>query len=417
MQIDIKIPSPGESITEVAIGKWLVKSGDYVEKDQELAEVETDKATLPLIAPESGTITVLLPEGQKALVGEIAAQVDTSAKLANISQKTHRLARQEAQVALLKEDMKPVAETKKDLSIAKGKVKVTPLAKKKMEHLNLSLDDVLNGLRKLTVRDIELISAHADHLQSEADLVTPGKRIVTRTPLSPLRRKLGRRLVAVKNETAMLTTFNEVDMSSLMDLRKRYQQAFIEKHGLRLGLMSFFVKACAESLRHFPRVNSMTDGEEMITPGYVDISFAVQTDKGLMVPVIQNVGDLSLPDIEKEVARLSELARESKISLEEMTGGTFTITNGGIFGSMLSTPIINPPQSAILGMHNITDRPVAVNGRVEIRPVMYLALSYDHRIIDGKDSVSFLAKVKSYIESPLKLLLAGAEPEQALLGL
>jgi 2-oxoglutarate dehydrogenase E2 component (dihydrolipoamide succinyltransferase) len=242
-------------------------------------------------------------------------------------------------------------------------------------------------------------------------------RITEKSPMSPLRRKLSKRLVSVKNETAMLTTFNEVDMSAVLDLRRKYQTMFQEKHDQKLGLMSFFTKACAEALVLFPKVNSMIEGDDIITPGFIDIAIAVQTDKGLMVPVIRNAHQLSISGLELIIAALAQKARTAKLSIEEMTGGTFTITNGGVFGSMLSTPILNPPQSAILGMHNIVERPVVINGHIEIRPIMYVALSYDHRLIDGRDSVSFLVKVKEFIESPLKMAMEGADAEKILLDL
>ena len=298
-------------------------------------------------------------------------------------------------------------------------VKVTPLARNVMDEHNLDVDSIIRGLKKLTRQDVERVvnqfsTAAGQPLTYSAP---PVARTEETTPLSPLRRKLSKRLVAVKNETAMLTTFNEVDMSAVLDLRKRHQQLFMEKHGIKLGLMSFFMKAAAEALRAFPRVNSMIDGDNMITPRYVDIAVAVQTEKGLMVPVIRNIETLSLAGIEKALGEMAQKARAARLSIEEMTGGTFTITNGGIFGSMLSTPIINPPQSAILGMHNIVERPVAVHGKVEIRPVMYVALSYDHRLIDGSDSVSFLVKVKELIESPLQMITGGRNPEKMLLDL
>jgi 2-oxoglutarate dehydrogenase E2 component (dihydrolipoamide succinyltransferase) len=264
-------------------------------------------------------------------------------------------------------------------------------------------------LKKITRHEVEQVIASVQHPVRSTE--------VERTPLSPLRRKLSKRLVAVKNETAMLTTFNEVDMSSIMDLRKKYQSKFQEKHGQKLGLVSFFTMACTKALLQFPRVNSYIDGDDMVTPNYVDIAIAVQTDKGLMAPVIRNTGSMNLAQMERAINELAEKARALKLSIEEMTGGTFTITNGGVFGSMLSTPILNPPQSAILGMHNIVERPVAIKGKVEIRPVMYVALSYDHRLIDGRESVSFLVKVKQLIESPVNLLLEGADPEKLLLGL
>ena len=295
-------------------------------------------------------------------------------------------------------------------------VKVTPVARSMMDKHNLDLDAIIRGLKKITSQEVELVvNSNLPSAPATSPSVA-GSRDITKTPMTPLRRKLSKRLVAVKNETAMLTTFNEVDMSAVLDMRKRYQQPFQEKHGIKLGLMSFFIKACAEALRQFPKVNSMIEGDDILTPGYTDIGVAVQTDKGLMVPVIRNVQDQNLAQIELSLSDLAQKARNARLSLEEMTGGTFTITNGGIYGSMLSTPILNPPQSAILGMHNISDRPVAIQGRVEIRPVMYIALSYDHRLIDGRDSVSFLVKVKEFIESPVSMIL-GSDAEKVLLNL
>jgi 2-oxoglutarate dehydrogenase E2 component (dihydrolipoamide succinyltransferase) len=437
MIIELKIPSAGESITEVAIGSWLIEDKAYVEKDQEIAEVESDKATLPLIAPDSGTITILIPAGAKAQVGDIAGTLDTSVKVPVQDKKTSG---RKSEAAAVKE---PEARANKEMPIAKAApenkeavqekkvtarekngedythVKVTPLARNLMDEHNLDVDAIIQGLKKLTRSDVERVvnqfsGATGQPLPFSAPPVT---RTEETTPMSPLRRKLSKRLVAVKNETAMLTTFNEVDMSAVLDLRKKHQQEFVEKHGIKLGLMSFFMKAAAEALRAFPRVNSMIDGDNMITPGYVDIAVAVQTEKGLMVPVIRNIETLSLAGIEKALAEMAKKARAAKLSIEEMTGGTFTITNGGVFGSMLSTPILNPPQSAILGMHNIVERPVAINGKVEIRPVMYVALSYDHRLIDGSDSVSFLVKIKEQIESPLQMITGGRNPERLLLDL
>jgi len=415
MIAEIKIPSAGESITEVAIGNWLVEDQSVVEKDQEIAEVESDKATLPLVAPESGRITILIPAGKKAQVGDVACSIDTSAKpAAGKAARKGKETRKEPEIpvkseaAVIKEftAQVPVADTGKE---AYAQVKVTPLARNLMEERHLNVEDIIQGLKKLSRHEVEqVIAAGTD---GSAD------RTAERIPMSPLRRKLSKRLVAVKNETAMLTTFNEVDMSAVLELRKRHQPAFQEKYGLKLGLMSFFIKASAEALGQFPRVNSMIADEEIITPRFVDIAVAVQTDKGLMVPVIRDAGHLDLPGVELSLADLARKARTNKLTIEEMTGGTFTITNGGVFGSMLSTPILNPPQSAILGMHNIVERPVAVRGKVEIRPIMYVALSYDHRLIDGRDSVSFLVKVKELIESPVSLLFQGKDPEKQLLGL
>ena len=430
MIIELKIPSAGESITEVAIGNWLIEDKAYVEKDQEIAEVESDKATLPLISPDSGMISILIPAGAKAQVGDIAGTLDTSVKAPVQDQKTAKKKSEaapvkEPQATVIKEipKAKAIPEKKETAPDKNGEdythVKVTPLARNVMDEYNLDVDAIIQGLKKLTRQDVERVvnqfsGAPGQPLTFSAPPIT---RTEETTPMSPLRRKLSKRLVAVKNETAMLTTFNEVDMSAVLELRKKHQQAFVEKHGLKLGLMSFFMKAAAEALTAFPRVNSMIDGDNMITPGYVDIAVAVQTEKGLMVPVIRNIETMNLAGIEKALAEMAKKARAARLSIEEMTGGTFTITNGGVFGSMLSTPILNPPQSAILGMHNIVERPVAINGKVEIRPVMYVALSYDHRLIDGSDSVSFLVKIKEQIESPLQMITGGRNPEKLLLDL
>jgi 2-oxoglutarate dehydrogenase E2 component (dihydrolipoamide succinyltransferase) len=418
MILEIKIPSAGESITEVAIGSWLTEDKSYVEKDQEIAEVESDKATLPLIAPDSGQLTIRVPAGQKAQVGDVACTVDTSVKspagipkAAKKKPESENIKKTPPPAATVKTVPEPQPTIKTE---DYGRVKVTPLARNLMEDSNLDVDAIIQGLKKLTRQDVEQVKKQTmpsviRQPAGEAD------RTQDTTPMSPLRRKLSKRLVAVKNETAMLTTFNEADMSNILDLRKKYQQAFQEKHGVKLGLMSFFIKASAEALKSYPRVNSMIEGDNMITPRFVDIAVAVQTEKGLMVPVIRNVQILSLAQIETALAGIAQKARAARLTIEEMTGGTFTITNGGIFGSMLSTPILNPPQSAILGMHNIVERPVAIQGKVEVRPVMYLALSYDHRLIDGRDSVSFLARIKELIESPTKIIFEGNDPERMLL--
>ena len=404
MIVEIKIPSAGESITEVAIGTWLAEDGSMVEKDQEIAEVETDKATLPLIASESGKLNILIRAGDKVRVGDIACTIETGA-----------VGKQAAKVVPVKPEPAPAviaAEKKPD-------IKVTPLAKKVMDQHNLDIDSIIQGLRKITRQEVDMVVSQQQISSTPASAPAPSaaRRNTDRTPMSPLRRKLSKRLVAVKNETAMLTTFNEVDMNALLALRKKHQANFQEKHGLKLGLMSFFVKACAETLVLFPRVNAMIEGDDIITPRFIDIAVAVQTDKGLMVPVIRDADKQGVAVLEQTIASMAQKARASKLSVEEMTGGTFTITNGGVFGSMLSTPILNPPQSAILGMHNIVERPVVINGKIEIRPIMYLALSYDHRLIDGRDSVGFLVKVKELIESPLNMVLEGSDPEKILLDL
>jgi 2-oxoglutarate dehydrogenase E2 component (dihydrolipoamide succinyltransferase) len=297
------------------------------------------------------------------------------------------------------------------------KIRISPLARKLMEDENLSVDDIINGIRRITRNDVSIVSGLKDSETSFGHANVKASRESSRQKMSLLRRKLSVRLVAVKNETAMLTTFNEVDMSKIMELRQKYQSRFVERHGVKLGFMSVFAKAVTETLKLYPNINSYLENDDIITPQYIDIGIAVQTEKGLMVPVLRNTEVMGLADIEKNIITLAEKARKNRISIEDMSGGTFTITNGGVFGSLLSTPILNPPQSAILGMHNIVERPVAIKGKVEIRPMMYIALSYDHRIIDGKDSVGFLVKVKEMLEDPVKLVFRGQNPEDMLLDL
>ncbi|MBZ4676637.1 MAG: 2-oxoglutarate dehydrogenase [Anaerophaga sp.] len=435
--IDVKIPSPGESITEVELATWMVNDGDIVHKDQDLAEIESDKATLMLNAPESGKISIKVEAGTTVSPGEVACRIDTSVEVPDdISEEDkkdstdevkEKISETEETEPIEKEQpgnsgfSEPISGQKQNKVSDKNKnVKITPLAREKMKAAGLSVDDIVRGLKKLSASDVDAVIEGVSQEKSElADgrETAASVRNEKREKMSRLRKKLSQRLVSVKNETAMLTTFNEVDMSAVMKIRKEYQDKFVEKHGLKLGFMSFFLKASALALMARPRVNSMIDKEEIVTPEYVDISVAVQTPKGLMVPVIRNVEKRSLADIESELKKLAGKARSGKISLEEMSGGTFTITNGGVFGSMLSTPLINPPQSAILGMHNIIDRPVAVKGKVEIRPVMYVALSYDHRLIDGKDSVGFLMDVKKMIEQPEMLLYGGNDVISSLLEL
>lgn len=415
MIIEVKVPTPGESITEVEVSSWMVSDGDLVQKNQELAEIESDKATLSLTAPEAGKIKLLVKTGEVVKVNSIACTIDTSFEVVVSSAvASYKVLEEKAG----KEEKQFKSETPLVQKPQETDVKVTPLARQKMELENLSIDEVLSGLRKLTVKDVEAVM-HLRQLNSGEPKFTSGeaRREESREKMSQLRKKLSERLVKVKNETAMLTTFNEVDMSRVMELRRNYQDAFFKKYGYKIGLISFFIKAVSNAAKLYPIVNSRIDDGEIVTPNYTDVSVAVQSPKGLMVPVIRNVESLSLPQIESELKRLSEKARDGKISIEEMTGGTITVTNGGTFGSMLSTPLINPPQSAILGMHNIVDRPVAINGNVEIRPIMYLALSYDHRIVDGKDSVGFLVAVKKMIEEPLGLLSVDKNPNELLLGL
>ena len=384
--IEIKVPSPGESITEVEIANWLVESGDYVEKDQEICEIDSDKATLTINAEESGEINILVNPGEMVPVGSIICTIDDSKK-SNISNKTSN----------------PVSKIEKEvpLNINKGTIinEPSPAAKKMMRESQIVN---INGTGKdgrITKQDV---------IKTKAAMgVGPGKRKSQRKKLSSLRRKLASRLVSVKNETAMLTTFNEVDMTEVNKIRKNYKEKFQKKYGVKLGYMSFFTKAVVKALQEFPDVNSMIDGDEIVHYDYQDISIAVSTPKGLMAPVVRNAEDLDFFGVENEIARLAKKARDGKISIDDMLGGTFTITNGGVFGSMLSTPIINPPQSAILGMHNIVERPMVVNGKIVSRPIMYLALSYDHRIIDGKESVGFLVSVKNSLENPKENLFAG----------
>jgi 2-oxoglutarate dehydrogenase E2 component (dihydrolipoamide succinyltransferase) len=385
MLLEMKVPSPGESISEVEIATWLVENGDYVEKDQEIAEVDSDKATLALPAEVSGTIKIVVEEGDTVAVGDIVCIIDTD----GVGQAK---AQPQAATATAQQSA-PVSNSNVD-------AKATPLAKAIIQQNDLSPKDVTGtgeGGKILKEDVIEAMSSSK----------TDGPRGMERKKMSMLRRKVAQRLVSVKNETAMLTTFNEVDMTAINDIRKKYKEEFKEKYGVGLGFMSFFTKSITKALMEFPDVNAMIDGKEVIHHNYADISIAVSAPKGLMVPVIRNAELMNFEQVESEVKRLAIKARDGKITLEEMIGGTFTITNGGVFGSMLSTPIINPPQSAILGMHNIVQRPMAVDGKVEIRPIMYLALSYDHRIIDGRESVGFLCRVKECLEDPTTHLLAG----------
>ena len=389
MILKMEIPSPGESISEVEIAEWLVSDGEYVEKDQIIAEIDSDKATLELPAEQSGIITLKAEEGDVVDVGQVVCHIDTAAEGVSMG-KT-----QENTEPIQNEEIKTVTESDNSKSDI-----LSPAAKKLANEKNIDITTVQGTGKsgRITKQDILLGKPAMGKVD---DL----KRSETRTKLSMLRRKVAERLVSVKNETAMLTTFNEVDMSAIFDLRKKYKEKFKEKHGVNLGFMSFFTLASVKALKEFPAVNSMIDGSEMISYNYCDISIAVSGPKGLMVPVIRSAEELSFKGVELEVKRLAERARDGQITVDEMTGGTFTISNGGVFGSMLSTPIINPPQSAILGMHNIIERPVAVNGKVEVRPVMYLALSYDHRIIDGRESVGCLVHIKEALENPSEILM------------
>ena len=394
MLLEMKVPSPGESISEVEIATWLVEDGDFIEKDQEIAEIDSDKATLALPAEASGVIKILVEEGETVDVGAIVCTIDTS-EVKNFPKKTTNVKNNDTSSP----NPEKVASDKKQENFQEYK-KATPLAKQYLKHNEIE-DLNLKGTGqggKITKNDVlDLISSDS----------TNSLRKVERKKMSMLRRKVAKRLVSVKNQTAMLTTFNEVDMTNINIIRKKYKEVFKEKHGVSLGFMSFFTKAVTTSLLDFPDVNSMIDGNEVQHHNYVDISIAVSAPKGLMVPVLRNAELKNFQEIENEIKRLAIRARDGKITPDDMQGGTFTITNGGVFGSMLSTPIINPPQSAILGMHNIVERPVVIDGEIKIRPIMYLALSYDHRIIDGRESVGFLCRVKECLENPQENILIG----------
>ena len=396
MILEMKVPSPGESITEVEIAEWLVQDGDYVEKDQAIAEVDSDKATLELPAEVSGTITLKAEEGDAVAVGSVVCLIDTTASKPEGNPDSNT---QETPAPVV-QPPSPTVDTKS--TYASGTA--SPAAKKILAEKEIDAGTITGTGRDGRITKDDAIKA----VPSMGKKIDNEGRGVKRTKLSMLRRKVAERLVAAKNETAMLTTFNEVDMSPIFELRQQYKEIFKEKHGVGLGFMSFFTLAVVRALKLFPAVNSMIEGKEMISYDFCDISIAVSGPKGLMVPVIRNAENLTFKGVESEVKRLAIRARAGQITIDEMTGGTFTISNGGVFGSMLSTPIINPPQSGILGMHNIIERPVAVEGKVEIRPMMYVALSYDHRIIDGKESVGFLVAVKEALENPQEFLMDNA---------
>ena len=383
----MKIPSPGESITEVEISQWLVKDGDVVRKDQTIAELDSDKATLDLPAEESGKITLKAQEGDSMSVGDVVCLIDTSESVTEIETDET-----ESNIEPIKEENTKITQSEN--------ISVTPLARNIASEKGIDLNEIKTEGQKITKDDVlkavPAMGASSDDSRTE-----------TREKLSMLRRKVSERLVSVKNETAMLTTFNEADLSNIFEIRKKYKEAFSQRHGVSLGFMSFFTLAVTRALELYPDVNSMIDGDEKISYNYSDISIAVSGPKGLMTPVLRNAQKLSFSSVEQEIKRLADSVRNKTITVDDLTGGTFTISNGGVFGSMLSTPIINPPQSGILGMHNIIQRPIAVDGKVEIRPMMYLALSYDHRIIDGNQSVGFLIAVKEGVEDPENILMGG----------
>ncbi|MDP3314397.1 2-oxoglutarate dehydrogenase complex dihydrolipoyllysine-residue succinyltransferase [Lutibacter sp.] len=406
MILEMKVPSPGESITEVEIAAWLVKDGDYVEKDQPIAEVDSDKATLELPAEESGIITLKAEEGDAVAVGAIVCLIDMDAKKPVGSEQSSVNSEKASEKIEEKQAEKPIASSVVEKTYASGAA--SPAAKKILTEKGIVPSEI-----KGTGRDGRITKDDAVKAVPSMGSSAGEKRNSEKIKLSMLRRKVAERLVSVKNETAMLTTFNEVDMKPIFDLRNEYKEEFKAKHNVGLGFMSFFTLAVVRALKMYPDVNSMMDGDYKIAHDFQDISIAVSGPKGLMVPVIRNAENLTFKGVENEVKRLAIRARDGQITIDEMTGGTFTITNGGVFGSMLSTPIINPPQSGILGMHNIVERPVAINGEVVIRPIMYVALSYDHRIIDGRESVGFLVAVKEALENPIEILMDN-NPKKAL---
>lgn len=405
MIIKVKVPSPGESITEVELASWFVKDGDYVSKNQVIAEIDSDKATLEISAEENGVISLMVEKGKRIQVGDDLCIIDTSKKKSiDNNENSKKLDFHEEKILKKQKIIKKIP---------------SPASKKILSEKDISIEFIHGTGKQGRITKKDCILAESESSSTTTDsylspLIEEGpptyrSREKKITPLSSLRRKLSERLVSVKNQTAMLTTFNEVDMQEIFLIRKKYKNIFKEKHGVNLGFMSFFTLSCVKALKLYPDVNAMISGSEKINFEYYDISIAISGPKGLMVPVIRNAENLSFRGIEKEIHRLSTRVRNGKITINEMTGGTFTITNGGVFGSMLSTPIINPPQSAILGIHKVVERPLVINGSIEIRPVMYLALSYDHRIIDGRESVGFLVSVKEVIENPIKFLMEGSE--------
>ena len=409
-QIDIKVPSPGESITEVTISRWLKKDGEYVFKDEEVLEIDSDKATLTVSAEQAGTLKTSAKDGEVVKVGSSVGKIDTDAKAPEKTEVKVEAKKEKAEAKT------PVGSTQ--LAVGKEQpstsVAATPLAKKIIEENKISQKISGSGPNGKITKD-DVLNAMSKGFGGNKG--SGGTRDEERVKMTPLRKKLAQRLVAVKNTTAMLTTFNEVDMSKILELRAKYNPQIEKQLGTKLGFMSFFTKAVCETLQLFPAVNAMIDGEEIVYHKFCDVGIAVSAPKGLVVPILRNAEVMSLAGIEQKIKELAVKARDNKLSIEEMTGGTFTITNGGVFGSLMSTPIINPPQSGILGMHNVVERPIAVNGKVEIRPMMYVALSYDHRIIDGRESVGFLVKVKEMCENPSRMLFGGKNPEEILLGL
>lgn len=425
--VELKVPSPGESITEVVIARWVKNTGDVVEKDEVLAEIDSDKATLTLNAEEAGKIEVLAAEGDTVKVGQVVVKIDTSVKPeakaeapAATKEEKKEAPKKDASTssAAKAEPKKEAAKTDEKSTYATGTPSVA--AGKMMEENNIKSSQLKGTGKDGRITKQDVLAALSNGLPTAQEVLSnswKGGRDKERSKMTSLRKTVAKRLVSVKNETAMLTTFNEVDMSAIYAIRAKYKDKFKEVYGTNIGFMSFFTKAVTEALYHFPAVNGMIDGEELVYNKYCDIGIAVSAPKGLMVPVLRNAELMSLAQIEAGIKDLAVKARDGKLTIADMEGGTFTITNGGVFGSMMSTPIINPPQSAILGMHNVVERPMAVNGQVVIRPMMYIALSYDHRIIDGRESVGFLVKVKEMLENPTRMLFGGKNAEEVLLGL
>jgi len=403
MIIEIKIPSPGESITTVELVRWLVDDEEIIYKNQDLAEIDSDKATITISSGDSGKIKILVPEGNTVAVGDVIANIDTAFAVENAAGENNDAKANN----IIKNKTIPVPE--------KEKLIISPQAQRIIEENKIEIQDIDNKKHKrITRKDVlELISLKAGNESSYELKTNENQRTAEVIKMSSLRRKLADRLVAVKNQTAMLTTFNEVDMSGVIAVRNKFKEQYLTKYGVKLSFMSFFVKASCLALKNYPVCNAQLVDENLLFFNYIDICIAVSTSKGLMVPVLRDADKLSFSGIDLKIEELADKARNNKITIDEMTGGTFTISNGGVFGSLFSTPILNPPQCAILGMHNIVERPVAIKGKVEIKPMMYLALSYDHRIIDGRDSVGFLLSIKEAVENP-ELLFGGKSPEKNL---
>lgn len=412
MALELKIPSVGESVTEVTISQWLKQDGDYVEMDEAVAELESEKATVELNAEQGGILKILVEEGEDVAVGSVVATIDTSAEKPASSAPVAEKAPEKKAETPEPVAPKPTESSSEKANYAAGSP--SPSARKILDEKGISSDSVSGTGKGGRITKADAMNALPG--STGGFVVSNGSREERHEKMSNLRKAVSRRLVAAKNETAMLTTFNEANMKPIMDLRSKYKEKFKETHGVGLGFMSFFTRACVLALQKYPAVNAYIDGTDMVYHDFIDISIAVSGPKGLMVPVIRNAESLQMADIESEVMRLAIKARDGKLSIDEMTGGTFTISNGGVFGSMMSTPIINPPQSAILGMHNIIERPIVENGQIVARPMMYLALSYDHRIIDGRESVGFLVEVKNLLENPERLL-GGKSPVESLLDL